>query len=109
MVPAELSTAGTLIEVSETIDGRVLFVELQVITDELLSLANDGEDIGRTVVISVGTDTEVALLRVLVSLEASGKRQDGVSGRLLDVGEVVGEVSDSLHFESGWINNYRVL
>ena len=108
VVPAELSTTGTLVKVSETINRRVLLVELHVITDELFSLSNDGEDIGRTIVISVGTDTKVALLRVLVSGEASSERQDGVSGCLLNVGELVVEDSDSLHFESRIIN-YRVL
>ena len=112
VLPAEEGHTGTLVEVLVAIDGRVLLVELEVVGDHLLGLANDGENVGLAVLGSVGTDTEVDLLGELVGLVASGERKDGVSRGLSDVTELTlaegsglsrvddlgVKVSESLHF-----------
>ena len=96
-VPSEEDSLGTLSELGETVNGEVLLVEGSIIDNSLLGLAHDGEDVGLSVVITVGTDTEVDLLGVLVGLEASGEAKDGVGGGHWNVLELVVQGGDSLH------------
>ena len=96
-VPAEKDTLGSLSELGKTVDGKVLLIEGVVGADSGLSLTNDGEDVGFAVVITVGANTEVNLLGVLVSLEAGGEAEDRIGGGHRDVNELVVQSGKSLH------------
>jgi hypothetical protein len=89
--PSELGATGTLSEICETIDWRILFVKSLICDDYCLSLADAGENVGLTVVVSVGADTEVALLGVLVSCEANSEAKNGIWGSSGNVLELVVE------------------
>lgn len=97
VVPSEEGTAGSLVEVSESIDRGVLFIERVVSADLCFSLADDGEDVGFTVIITVSTDTKVALLGVLIGLEAFGETENSIWGSLSDMDKLVVKGSDALH------------
>ena len=97
-VPAEEDALGSLAELSETIDGKVLLVEAGISNDSLLCLSDDWEDVGLAIVVTVSTDTKVDLLWVLISLVASRKGQDWVGRGHWHVSELVVQGSDSLHF-----------
>jgi len=55
----------------------------------VLNLLDNWEDEGFTIVVSVGAYTEIYLLGILIILEVSGEREDGISRSLLNVDEVV--------------------
>ena len=71
---------GELVELWETIDGRILVVHLA--GDHLLSLEDAGENDGLAVVVSVGTDAEGDLSGVLIGLELLVEAQNGIRGSL---------------------------
>ena len=71
---------GELVELWETIDGRILVVHLA--GDHLLSLEDAGENDGLAVVVSVGTDAEGDLSGVLIGLELLVETQNGIRGSL---------------------------
>ena len=96
VVPAEEYTSGTLVEVLVAVNGRVLLVELVVVTNHLFSLANNGEHVGLAVLRAVGTDAEVNLVGVGVGLVTGRQREDGVGGCLLHVAELPGAASGSV-------------
>ena len=105
---AEEDSLGALSEGVETIDGEVLLVEGGISDDCGLSLADDGEHVRLAIVITVGTDTEVDLLGVLVGLEASGEGKDGISGGLGNVFELVVQSGKSLHVDDIFYYNYSI-
>ena len=88
-VEAEEDATGSLGEVSKTINWEVLLVEGVVGDNFSLNLADNWEDIWLSIVVSVGTDTEVDLLWVLVVLEADSETEDWVSWGHWNVGELV--------------------
>lgn len=97
VVPSEESTSGSLVEGGITINRGVFFIEGHVLADHLLGLADNGEDVRLTVVVTVGTNTEVNFLFESVSLESGSEGKNGVSGGLLDVLELrvhIGEAGD---------------
>lgn len=96
-VEAEEDTLGALAELSEAINGEVLLVEGHIGDDSSLSGTDDREDKRLAIVVTVSADTEVNLLRVLVSLEAGGKAKDRISGGHRHVSELIVQGSDSLH------------
>lgn len=68
-VPAEDSHACTLVKGIEAVNWEILLIEA-VVSDELgLDLADDWEHVWLAIIVSVGTNSEVALLRVLIVLE----------------------------------------
>jgi hypothetical protein len=97
MVPSEESTSSSSVEVGITINGSVFFIEGHVFADHLLGLADNGEDVRLSVVVTVGTDTKVNFLGEGIGLETGGEGEDRISGGLLDVLELrvhVGEAGD---------------
>jgi hypothetical protein len=68
-------------EVRHTGDAGVLLVEV-LLDDLLLGLADGGQDVGLSLVVTVGADTEVDLLGVGVLLEGLSDAENGV-GRAL--------------------------
>ena len=102
MVPSEEGSSGSLAESLVSILRGVLLIERVVVDDFLFDLPDDGEDEWLSIFISVGSDTKVDLVGVLVGLESLGKSEDGVGGGEGDVlefngGEVVVKGSESLH------------
>ena len=94
-VEAEEDTLGALVEGVETVDGEVLLVEGDIGDNGQLGLAHNWEDVGLSVVITVGTNTKVDLLWVLVGLEACSQGQDRVRGGHFNVLELVVQSGDS--------------
>jgi len=94
-VEAEEDTLGALTELGETVDREVLLVEGHVSDDGGLSGADDGEDERLAVVVTVCSNTEVDLVRVLVILEAGGEAKDGVDGGHRHVDELVVDSGES--------------
>jgi len=96
-VESEEDTLSALAEFSKTIDRKVLLIEGAISDNLLLGFAHDGEDVGLSVVVTVGTNTEVDLLGVLVVLETGSQTEDGVGWGHSDVLELVVQGGDSLH------------
>jgi hypothetical protein len=98
-VPAEDSHACTLVKGIEAINWEILLIE-GVVSNELgLDLADDWEHVWLAIIVSVGTDSEVALLRILIVLEIDREAQDRIRWGEFDVGELVVQQSEALHFE----------
>ena len=74
---------GELVELWETIDGRILVIQLA--GDALLGLEDAGENDGLAVVVSVGTDAEGDLSGISIGLELLVEAQDGIRGSLSDL------------------------
>ena len=98
-VEAEENTLGTLAEFSKTVNRKILLVESSVSDNSSLSSTDNREYIRLAIVITVSADTEVDLLRVLISLETLGEAEDGVNGGHRHVRELFVEGSKSLHCE----------
>ena len=96
-VPAEDNTLSALVELSETFNSKVLLVEGSISDDSSLSLANNGENIGLSIVVTISTDTEVDLLGVLIGLEPCCKGKDGIGGCHWHVLKLIVQGGDSLH------------
>ena len=73
-----------------SVDWEVLLVEGVVSADSSFGSSDDWEDEWLSIVVSVGTDSEVDLVGVGVVLESKGESEDWVSWSLLDVGELDG-------------------
>lgn len=97
MVPTKQDTSSSLVEICKTIDGGVFFIKREIGDDHLFGFAYNGEDKGLSVIVSVGSDTEVDLVGVLVVLEASGKTENGICGGHLNLSELTVDCSESLH------------
>ena len=100
VVPAEKDTSGTFGEVSDSVNWEVFLIQLVVFSDFLLSSSDAFEDNWLAIVVSVGTDSEVDLFGVLVSLVSGGQGENWISWSLLDMLElVVAESNGLLSFE----------
>lgn len=97
VIPTEQDTSGSLVEICKSIDGGVFFIKREIGDDHLFGFADDGEDEGFSVIVSVGTDTEVDLVGVFVVLVASGKTENGICGGHLNLSELTVDCSESLH------------
>lgn len=80
MFPAKNGSSSTFVKISKSINWSVLFIECLVSDNCCLSFSNDWEDIRLAIVVSVGANTKVAFLWILVSKESSSKRQDRICG-----------------------------
>jgi len=96
-VESEKNTLSALAEFSEAIDRKVLLIEGAVSHNFLLGFADDGEDVWLSVVVTVGTNTEVDLLGVLVVLKTGSQTENGIGWGHSDVLELVVQGGDSLH------------
>ena len=96
-IPTEDNTLSTLVEFSETFNSKVLLVKGSISDDSSLSLANNGEHIRLSIVVTVSTDTKVDLLGVLISLESGCKGEDGVGWCLWHVLKLIVQGGNSLH------------
>ena len=96
-IKAKDNTLSALVELGETFDTEVLLIEGSISDDSSLSLADNGEHIRLSIVVTVSTDTEVDLLGVLISLESGCKGEDGVGWCLWHVLKLIVQGGKSLH------------
>ena len=78
MFPSKHRSTSTFIEICESVNRCVLFVECFISNNCCLCLAYDRENVGLAIVISVCSNTEVALLGIFVGEEASCERQNWI-------------------------------
>lgn len=99
VIPTEGNLLGANNEFSNTVNRSVLLIKSGVIDDLMFDLLDNGEDVGFAIVVSVGADTQVDFLGVLVVLEVGGEGKDGVSRSLLHMNEVVNSELGGLRSE----------
>lgn len=95
-VESELDTTGTLVEILETILSRVLLVKICVY-NLVLGLLDDWENVGLAVVITVSSDTQIALVGVLIIVESNSEAENSIGGCHRDVRKLVVKNAEFLH------------
>jgi hypothetical protein len=88
VIPTEKNSTRSLKECLVTINRSILFVEVGVVGNSLLSFSNNWEDEGLSILRTIGTDTKVDFLGVSIVFVSNGKRKDGIGGGLSNMAEL---------------------
>ena len=88
MIPAEKNSTRSLKECLITINWSILFVEVSVVSNSLLSFSNNREDEWLSILRTIGTNTKVYFLGVFVVFVPDRKRKDRIGGGLGNVAEL---------------------
>lgn len=89
MVPTKESHTSTSIEFSESILWKIFFIKSVVCDDFSLNFAYNWENIWFSVIVSVGTYSQVNFSWVFIVLEACCERQNGICWSHFDMCELI--------------------
>lgn len=79
--------SGSILESKDSVNGEVLLVVLQIKNDLLLDSLDNRENVWLFVVVSVGSDSQVDLLGILISLVSKSGSKDWIRWGHLDMSE----------------------
>ncbi len=89
VVEAECYSSCSGVELSDSFNWSIFLIKSRIVNDLLLDFLDDREHKWLSIVVSVGSNTQIDLLWVCVILEVGGQGEDWISWGLLNVDEVV--------------------